>query len=83
MEKFKENSLVIWDSHFGYEYAKFIKDADEMCYNTYQINLISGNSRGFILVPKEEVFKLSKELVNKLDTQYEYPMGKKTLEARY
>jgi hypothetical protein len=65
---YKKNDRIIWDSGYGYELAIFVGESPE--YNSYTIELYTGNSKGsFISVDvfqvKHYTPKLSAELAEK------------------
>lgn len=67
---FTFNEPVIWDSGFGYEIGYFLGEG--LSDNTYQIDQRSGLITEPNSYPKNEVFKYSNELIEKLTAKYGY-----------
>ena len=67
---FTFNEPVIWDSGVCYDIGYFIGEGfDE---NTYEIDKRTGQLTGELYVQKNEVFKYSNELIEKLTAKYGY-----------
>lgn len=64
LNDFEYNESIIWDSGFGYEVGHFIGEGNS--YYTYLIDI----NNDLCSYPKNEVFKLTEELVNKLSLKY-------------
>lgn len=61
---------VIWDSHFGYEIGYFIGEGNQD--NTWLIDIKSGICKGECSYSKNQIYKYSDELIDKLTEKYNY-----------
>ena len=68
---FSIGDKVIWDSHFGYDIALFLREG--VAYDHWKIELHSGKFRWTeTIVSKSELHHYSKELIAKLTKKYGY-----------
>ena len=67
---FIKGDKVIWDSHFGYEIGYFIGEGNQD--NTWFIDIRTGICTGECWLSKNEIYKYSDELIQKLTEKYKY-----------
>lgn len=67
---FEINEKVVWDSHSGYEIGYFLGEG--VLYETYLIDMKTGVVREPCSHSKNEVFRYSDELIDKLFKKYGY-----------
>ena len=67
---FEFNERVIWDSGFGYEIGHFLGEG--LIENSYMIDVRTGIITEPCSHSKDEVFKYTTKLINKLTTKYGY-----------
>ena len=80
-------SKIIWDSGKGYEIGYFVKASDEICANTFIVNLITGNQTGMALRNRNEIHWYSDETIDLMYKKYRYfihfPITQKTFEMEF
>ena len=69
MIQFKNGDPVIWDSGFGYELGFYIEEGDFM-FNSYIIDIKTGNRKGNTMISKDDIRKWSQSLVEELSATY-------------
>ena len=67
---FEFNEKVVWDSHFGYEIGLFLGEGNS--YNTWLIDVKTGLVHEPCSHSKNEVYKYSEELIDRLYEKYGY-----------
>ena len=68
----KKGDKIIWDSHFGYEIGYFIGENDNVVYNTYKVELITGIVTGVTSRSKHEVIPFTDEALKQMIKKYKY-----------
>ena len=68
----KHGDKIIWDSHFGYEVGYFIKESDDIMYNSYLLHLVTGSVIGTSLRSKDEIIEYTDENLQIMIKKYDY-----------
>lgn len=63
---------IIWHSGFGYDIGYYVGESDDIMYNSYEIELVSGIILGKTLRDKDQVVPYTASTMTEMVEEYGY-----------
>ena len=68
----KEGVKIIWNSGSGNDIGYYVSESDDIMYNSYEIELVSGRILGKTLRDKDQVIPYTASTITEMIEEYGY-----------